>query len=280
MGIASNTSVWRTIGAQRNSIVTNAQEAASTSSGRYSNPTCPVSERSGVSNPDILAQHSIPLVVNLTTVGETFQDQINTQSIYTSNAFYTGQGTYLGNPTVSDIFGSNTTNVANDVKNNLANYAAKVSAASNSTMSAANLLALFKIQYDSVFENPAPIAEMLGWDMQQQIGSGKFICKIFDTARMSEHTTGESTPGYTTLPSDATDAWWASWINSATRVNFCLVGTAAMMPRDMGGVVDTNLMVYGTANVRVVDGSVFQFQVCSHLMSTLYTVARCRYCQG
>ncbi|KAF4168137.1 hypothetical protein CNMCM6936_003245 [Aspergillus lentulus] len=253
---------------------------ASTSSGRYSNPTCPVSERSGVSNPDILAQHSIPLVVNLTTVGETFQDQINTQSIYTSNAFYTGQGTYLGNPTVSDIFGSNTTNVANDVKNNLANYAAKVSAASNSTMSAANLLALFKIQYDSVFENPAPIAEMLGWDMQQQIGSGKFICKIFDTARMSEHTTGESTPGYTTLPSDATDAWWASWINSATRVNFCLVGTAAMMPRDMGGVVDTNLMVYGTANVRVVDGSVFQFQVCSHLMSTLYTVARCRYCQG
>ncbi|GIJ87035.1 hypothetical protein Asppvi_005937 [Aspergillus pseudoviridinutans] len=273
-------------------------------------------ERSGVGNPEVLAQHSIPLVINLTTVGENLQDQINTEFIYSSNVSYTGQGTYLGHPTASDIFGSNTTNVANDVKNNLANYAAKVSAASNGTMSAANLLSLFKIQYDIIFENPTPIAEvlvtpkgtnfyteywgllpfargnvhiastdplqqptinpnymMLGWDMQQQIGSGKFIRKLFNTAPMSEHTTGESTPGYTTLPSDATNAQWASWINSAFRANFHLVGTAAMMLRDMGGVVDTNLMVYGNANVRAVDASALPFQVCGHLMSTLYAVA-------
>ncbi|KAF4172046.1 hypothetical protein CNMCM8694_008177 [Aspergillus lentulus] len=152
-------------------------------------------------------------------------------------------------------------------KNNLANYAAKVSAASNSTMSAANLLSLFKIQYDNVFENPTPIAEvlvtsketnffteyracsplrvMLGWDMQQQIGSGKFIRKIFDTARMSEHTTGESTPGYTTLSSDATDACAPQLLSRRYR---------SVAAPDMGGVVDTNLKVYGTANVRVVDG--------------------------
>ena len=46
-----------------------------------------------------------------------------------------------------------------------------------------------------------------------------------------------------------------------------------MMPREMGGVVDTNLVVYGTANVRVVDGSVLPFQVCGHLTSTIYAVA-------
>ncbi|RHZ52143.1 hypothetical protein CDV55_102741 [Aspergillus turcosus] len=110
------------------------------------------------------------------------------------------------------------------------------------TMSAANLLSLFKIQYE-IIDNPTPVAEvlvtpkginfyteywgllpfargnvhiastdplqqptinpncmMLGWDMQQQIGTGKFIRKLFNTAPMSEHTTGESTPGYTTLP--------------------------------------------------------------------------------
>ncbi|KAF4218261.1 hypothetical protein CNMCM8980_005489 [Aspergillus fumigatiaffinis] len=83
-------------------------------------------ERPGVGNPDILAQHTIPLIVNLTTVGENLQDQINTQFSYTSNVSYTGQGTYLGHPTASDIFGRNTTNVANDVKNNLADHAAKV----------------------------------------------------------------------------------------------------------------------------------------------------------
>ncbi|GIC86366.1 GMC family oxidoreductase [Aspergillus udagawae] len=263
------------------------------SAGSLTSPA--ILERFGVGNPEVLAQHSIPLVVNLTT---------------------TGQGTYLGHPHAYDIFGNNKTNVANDVKNSLANYAAKVSAASNGTMSAANMLSLFKIQYDIIFENPTPIAEvlvtpkgtnfyieywgllpsargnvhiastdpmqqptinpnymMLGWDMQQQIGSGKVIRKLFNTAPMSEHTTGESTPGYTTLPTGATDAQWASWINSASRANFHLVGTAAMMPRDMGGVVDTKLMVYGTANVRVVDASVFPFQVCGHLMSTLYAVA-------
>ncbi|RHZ62616.1 hypothetical protein CDV55_104573 [Aspergillus turcosus] len=273
-------------------------------------------ERSGVGNPEVLSQHGIPLVINLATVGENLQDQINTELIYGSSVSYTGQGTYLGHPTAYDIFGTNTTNVGNEVKQNLADYAAKVSAASNGTMSAANLLALFKVQWDIIFENPTPIAEvlvtpkgnnylteywgllpfargnvhiasadplqqptinpnymMLGWDMQQQIGSGKFIRRLFSTTPMSAHTTGESTPGYTTLPADATDAQWASWINSASRANFHLVGTAAMMPREMGGVVDTNLMVYGTANVRVVDASVFPFQVCGHLMSTLYAVA-------
>lgn len=46
-----------------------------------------------------------------------------------------------------------------------------------------------------------------------------------------------------------------------------------MMPRQMGGVVDDNLVVYGTSNVRVVDASVLPFQVCGHLVSTIYAVA-------
>lgn len=46
-----------------------------------------------------------------------------------------------------------------------------------------------------------------------------------------------------------------------------------MMARELGGVVDPELRVYGTANVRVVDASVLPFQVCGHLTSTLYAVA-------
>lgn len=46
-----------------------------------------------------------------------------------------------------------------------------------------------------------------------------------------------------------------------------------MMPKDLGGVVDPTLTVYGTSNVRVVDASVLPFQVCGHLASTLYAVA-------
>ena len=46
-----------------------------------------------------------------------------------------------------------------------------------------------------------------------------------------------------------------------------------MMPRDMGGVVDPTLTVYGTSNVRVVDASIMPLQVSGHLTSTLYAVA-------
>jgi len=51
------------------------------------------------------------------------------------------------------------------------------------------------------------------------------------------------------------------------------VGTAAMLARELGGVVDGKLKVYGTSNVRVVDASVLPFQVCGHLTSTLYAIA-------
>ena len=45
------------------------------------------------------------------------------------------------------------------------------------------------------------------------------------------------------------------------------------MPKEIGGVVDETLKVYGTNNVRVVDASVVPFQVCGHLTSTLYAIA-------
>jgi choline dehydrogenase-like flavoprotein len=46
-----------------------------------------------------------------------------------------------------------------------------------------------------------------------------------------------------------------------------------MLPRGLGGVVDADLRVYGTKNLRVVDASVLPFQVAGHLTATLYGVA-------
>lgn len=46
-----------------------------------------------------------------------------------------------------------------------------------------------------------------------------------------------------------------------------------MMARELGGVVDPALKVYGTSNVRVVDASVVPLQLSGHLTATLYAVA-------
>ncbi len=51
------------------------------------------------------------------------------------------------------------------------------------------------------------------------------------------------------------------------------LGTASMMDRALGGVVNSELKVYGTANVRVVDASILPTQVSGHLTATLYAVA-------
>lgn len=97
----------------------------------------------------------------MTTVGENLQDQVNTEFIYTSNTTFSGQGFFLGHPTASDLFGSNTTNVKDDISQSIPSYAAAVSKASNGTMSASVLEALFRLQADIIFESPTPIAEIL-----------------------------------------------------------------------------------------------------------------------
>ncbi|KAK4148821.1 hypothetical protein C8A00DRAFT_47429 [Chaetomidium leptoderma] len=50
-------------------------------------------------------------------------------------------------------------------------------------------------------------------------------------------------------------------------------GTAAMMPRSLGGVVDPRLKVYGTTGLRVVDASIMPLIPACHLQSTVYAIA-------
>ncbi|KAK1675845.1 GMC oxidoreductase [Colletotrichum godetiae] len=51
------------------------------------------------------------------------------------------------------------------------------------------------------------------------------------------------------------------------------VGTAAMMPRDLGGVVDSGLRVYGVEGLWVVDASVMPLLPAAHTQATVYAVA-------
>ncbi|KAK7936610.1 Glucose oxidase [Apiospora aurea] len=114
---------------------------------------------------------------------------------------------------------------------------------------------------------------MLGWDVTQQVGAANFIRRMYGTAPFKDVVGPEDTPGLKTVPADADEKAMGDWLKQNYRSNFHPVGTAAMMPREVGGVVDSQLKVYGTANVRVVDASILPFQVCGHLVSTLYAVS-------
>lgn len=49
-------------------------------------------------------------------------------------------------------------------------------------------------------------------------------------------------------------------------------GTCAMMPREIGGVVNERLIVHGTRNLRVVDASIFPLEPLGNIQSVVYLV--------
>jgi choline dehydrogenase-like flavoprotein len=46
-----------------------------------------------------------------------------------------------------------------------------------------------------------------------------------------------------------------------------------MMPEEEGGVVDPKLKVFGVANLRVIDASIFPLEIRNNLQSSVYAVA-------
>ncbi|KAF6760889.1 mala s 12 allergen [Ephemerocybe angulata] len=69
---------------------------------------------------------------------------------------------------------------------------------------------------------------------------------------------------------DQIDAWLT---NSGANTQYHPASACAMLPRKWGGVVDSDLKVYGLANVRVIDSSVYPFEFAAHLASATYGLA-------
>ncbi|OJD34200.1 glucose oxidase [Diplodia corticola] len=268
-------------------------------------------ELSGVGNPDILKAAGVATKVALPSVGENLQDQTNNGFDGTAAKSFSGTAVNVAYPDVEDIFGNQTAAVAASVKKQLSSWAAAASNVSNGAISAAAHKRFFDIQYDLIFKDKVPLAEILiyptgsafsaefwsllpfargnvhidtsptsaprinpnyyqfDWDMTEQVGTAKYVRQLFATSPLKPLLANETAPG----AGVRTDAELARWVLDNYRSNFHPVGTTAMLPRALGGVVDPSLRVYGTANVRVVDAGVLPFQVCGHLVSTLYAVA-------
>lgn len=69
------------------------------------------------------------------------------------------------------------------------------------------------------------------------------------------------------------DADIESWIRDSVGTLYHPAGSCKMGTREEGGVVDTELKVYGVSNLRVVDASVMPLLPATHIMTAVYGVA-------
>ncbi|OJJ99629.1 hypothetical protein ASPACDRAFT_1888314 [Aspergillus aculeatus ATCC 16872] len=292
-------------------VVTARQEVI-ISAGSLKSPA--ILELSGIGNATLLHKHNISVQVDLPAVGENLQDQTNTHAEAATHATLAGTK-YVVYPDIYDVYGNETAAVAASLRKKLDDYAHAAAAVSHGVITPAHLKELFEVQYDLIFTQRVPIAEILyypggsasisseswtllpfargnvhiasadpaampainpnfymfDWDLDSQIAVSRYIRETFHAQPLQGLVEGVTVPP---LEDDASDEEWKAWLLDGNyRSNFHPVGTAAMMPREKGGVVDPSLKVYGTRNVRVVDASVLPFQVCGHLTSTLYAVA-------
>lgn len=114
------------------------------------------------------------------------------------------------------------------------------------------------------------------FDGLMAVETARFARKFLMTEPLAGRVNKSSiNPSFETVPEDASDEVWLDWVKTKSmfQPNYHHLGTCAMLPRKLGGVVDNDFRVYGTKNVRVVDLSVVPLQVAGHSTALLYGIA-------
>ncbi|KAF2468008.1 FAD/NAD(P)-binding domain-containing protein, partial [Lindgomyces ingoldianus] len=107
-------------------------------------------------------------------------------------------------------------------------------------------------------------------DMQQAISFIRYTRKYTNGPGLADLRPRESGPGENVT----SDAGIEKYIWNVTYpISFHISGTASMVPKELGGVVGSDLKVYGVKGLRVVDTSLFPLIPATHLTATVYAVA-------
>ncbi|KAI8155562.1 hypothetical protein KHU50_010122 [Colletotrichum sp. SAR 10_65] len=98
----------------------------------------------------------------------------------------------------------------------------------------------------------------------------KFMRRFMTTGDLAQYQARELSPG----TGVSTDAQLVSWAKGQIIPSvYHPVGTTAKMPREWGGVLDENLLVYGVKKLRVIDASMMPTTVGATTSMTVYAVA-------
>ena len=94
--------------------------------------------------------------------------------------------------------------------------------------------------------DPAYLAHPI--DLRVLVRAAQFARAAAHTAPLADTVVRMVEPG----PEVQSDAEWEAYVRRKLSPVWHPVGTAAMLPREDGGVVDPRLVVYGTRNLRIV----------------------------
>ncbi|GAA6062424.1 hypothetical protein JCM10212_006059 [Sporobolomyces blumeae] len=97
----------------------------------------------------------------------------------------------------------------------------------------------------------------------------KFARKISQTAPFSDYVYSELSPGSAV----STDAEWETWIRGVVSTEYHPASTCALLPLELGGVVDASMRVYGVSGLRVIDSSMVPISFSAHMTAPLYGLA-------
>ncbi|KAJ3978022.1 hypothetical protein EV361DRAFT_189961 [Lentinula raphanica] len=107
------------------------------------------------------------------------------------------------------------------------------------------------------------------FDKEVLVKGAQLARNLSQTAPLSSYISGPLDPS-----SDfATDEEFGNYIIENVSTEWHQVGTASLGSFGEGGVVASDLIVYGTTNLRVVDASIIPMQIGSHIQATVYAIA-------
>ncbi|KAH9980184.1 alcohol oxidase [Lactifluus volemus] len=109
----------------------------------------------------------------------------------------------------------------------------------------------------------------LRWDFDILYYGAKFLRKWAQTKPLADLVDEMIAPPASLKGDDE----WVKFVKSSVRTTNHPLGTTAMAPRSLGGVVDPRLKIYGLTNVRVVDASVIPLTTGVAIQSTVYAIA-------
>lgn len=180
-----------------------------------------------------------------------------------NNDTYNGTTSAVAYVTVDDLYGPNASDFIASVHAALPSYAAAIAARNNNATS--EFWGTMPFARGSVHINAAaspvggnqaaaaflPLADpaywMFDYDTSLQVAASRYVRKLYlHTAPLRDLVASEGYPGLGAVAEGAGDDEWARWSKRHMRSAYHGIGSAIMLPREKGGMVDPRCRVYGT----------------------------------